>query len=105
MTDYQPNYDDNGVAWCSRTECPLWQPSPQRGYSVCGVVGVALNITDICRPWALDAARDNRAMDMLRRSGIDHLEWDEVWNVGVGKRVAAVDSDPATAIIKAAVRI
>jgi hypothetical protein len=44
-------------------------------------------------------------MDVLRELSIDYLEWDEVWYIWLGKRFAAVDSDPATAILKAAGRI
>ena len=60
MSDYKPDYDQHGVGVCSRELCPQYEGKRCRltGFQPHGV----------CEPWGIDAARDHRAMDRIRKA-------------------------------------
>lgn len=100
MSDYKPDYDEHGVGFCSHELCPQYDGKRCRltGFQPHGV----------CEPWGIDAARDKRAMDIVRSKRND-VELDTVedtegtlfWLVSIGWGEEE-SSDLVTAIIKAA---
>ena len=57
---YQPEYDEHGVGFCSHELCPQYDGKRCRltGFQPHGV----------CEPWGMDAARDKKAMDRIRKA-------------------------------------
>ena len=94
--------DEHGVFYCSHEQCPQYDGKRCRltGFQPHGV----------CEPWAIDAARDKKAMDAMREFSADICSLDQCedtegnwfWIAEVGKWGLAEDADPAEAINKSA---